>query len=107
MYIRLTTYSTEYRIQNTSETHVHKITNVPVFYLALELMILMVANPLLGLLEGMGPENQMALVSLYAISGPKKVLIFRAHLFQWPSKWICMHQNHYVPRHRKHRYINS
>jgi hypothetical protein len=31
MYIRPATYSTEYRIQNMSETHVHKITSVSVF----------------------------------------------------------------------------
>jgi hypothetical protein len=41
-------------------------------------MILMGANPLLEPLEEVGP-------SLVAISGPKKVLIFRAHPFQWPS----------------------
>ncbi len=28
-------------------------------------------------------------------------------IFQWPSKWICPHQNHYVPRHINNRYINS
>ncbi len=36
---------------------------------------------------------QMALASLVAISGPKKVSIFRAHPFQWPELWICPHQN--------------
>ncbi len=36
MYIKLITYSTEYRIQKT-ENHVHKINNVPVFYRALGL----------------------------------------------------------------------
>jgi hypothetical protein len=57
-------------------------------------MILMRANPLLGPLEGVGPENldflwaQIALALLVAISGPKKVEIFSAHPFQWPSKWI-------------------
>ncbi len=30
-FIKLTTYSKEYRIQNTSQTHVHKITKLPVF----------------------------------------------------------------------------
>jgi hypothetical protein len=40
------------------ETQVHKITNVPVFYMPwLDLMILMRANPLLGQLEWVGPEN--------------------------------------------------
>jgi hypothetical protein len=38
------------------ETHVHKITNVPVFIRRLDLMILMQANPLLRPLEGVGPE---------------------------------------------------
>ncbi len=42
---------------------------------------------------------QKALASLVAISGPKTVSIFRAYSFQWPSKWICPHQNYYVPRH--------
>jgi hypothetical protein len=40
---------------------------------------------------------QMALASLVTISGPKKVSLFRAHPFQWPSKWIFPHQNHYRP----------
>jgi hypothetical protein len=39
--ITLTTFRTEYRIQKTkyncSKTHVHKITSVPVFYVALGL----------------------------------------------------------------------
>jgi hypothetical protein len=51
----------QYTIQNTeyscSQTHVHKITNVPVFIWRLVLMILMGANPLLSSLEGMGPES--------------------------------------------------
>ena len=47
----------------------------------------------------------MALVSLVAMSGPKKVPIFRAHPVQWPSKWICPQQNPYVPRHKNNRYI--
>jgi hypothetical protein len=61
-------------------------------------MILMRENLLLEPLEGVGPENlflaQMALASLVAISGHKKVLTFRAHPFQWPWKWIFPHQNH-------------
>ena len=55
------------------------------------------AHPLLGPLEGVGPEN------LEAISRPKKVSIFRAHPFQWPSKWICPPQNYYVLRHINNR----
>jgi len=41
---------------------------------------------------------KMAHASLVAISGPKKASIFRIHPFQWPSKWIFPHQNHYVQR---------
>ncbi len=49
---------------------------------------------------------QMTLASLVAISGPKKVSIFRAH----PPMALEMdfsHQNHYVPHHIKISYINS
>ncbi len=42
-----------------------------------------------------------------SMSGPKKVSIFRAYPFQWPSKWIFPHKNHYVPLHINNRYINS
>jgi hypothetical protein len=49
----------------------------------------------------------MALALLVAISGPKKVLIFRPHPFQWALKWIFLQQNYYVPRHIYNRYINS
>jgi hypothetical protein len=38
---------------------------------------------------------QTALALLVAISGPKKVSIFRAHPFQWPEQWIFPHQNPY------------
>jgi hypothetical protein len=41
----------------------------------------------------------MALASLGAISGPKKISILRAHPFQWPAS------NHYVPRLINNRYI--
>jgi hypothetical protein len=67
----------QYRIQKT-ETHVHKIINVPVFYMAL------------------GFNDFDAGKS-----------ITRAHPFQWLSKWIFLHQNPYVPRHINIRYINS
>ncbi len=40
-----------------SETHVRKITNVPVFIWPLKLMILMRANPFQGLLEEVGPNG--------------------------------------------------
>ncbi len=42
-------------------------------------------NPFREPLERVGPENQ-------DFFGPKKVEIFRAHPFQWPSN--CPHQNH-------------
>ncbi len=44
--------------------------------------------------------------SLVAISGPQKVSISRAHPFQWPSKLIYPHQNHYVLCHINISYIN-
>ncbi len=59
-------------------------------YMALGLNVFDGANPLHGLLEGVGLENldlfcpNVAL--LIVISGPTQVLIFRAHSFQWPSK---------------------
>ncbi len=40
-----------------NETHVHKITNVPVFIWHLHLMILMGENLILGPLEEVGHEN--------------------------------------------------
>ncbi len=93
------THYMQNRIQITeyswSKTHLHKITNVPVFDMALVLNDFDGANPWLGPLEGVGLENpklfwaQRALKSLVAISGLKKVSIFRAHPFRRPSKWIC------------------
>ncbi len=60
------------------------------------------ANPLLGALERKGGPwksrlfcTKKALVSLIAISGPKKVSI-----------GSCLPQNNYVPRHIHNRYIN-
>jgi hypothetical protein len=51
----------QHAVQNTeyicSKTHVHKITNRPVFIWRLGSMILMGANPLLGPLERVGPES--------------------------------------------------
>jgi hypothetical protein len=48
--------------------------NVPVVYMALDVIILMRANPLQRTLEGVSPENRDLL-------GPLKVDIFRAHPF--------------------------
>jgi hypothetical protein len=64
------------RRENTihySKSHVHKITNVPVFLWPLDLMILMGANSLHGPLEGMSSENLdfFGTTLLIAISGPK------------------------------------
>ncbi len=74
----------EYRIQNTkyrilnAETHVHKITNVPVFYLAL------------------GPNDFDVGKSISQAKGRGG-----------NSKWISPHQNHLILRHVNNRYINS
>jgi hypothetical protein len=58
----------------TNETHVHKITNVPSFFLmALGLNDFVGANPLLGLLEGVGPERATSETS--AIWALKKVVM--------------------------------
>ncbi len=70
-------------MQNTqnrenTETHVHKITNAPVFYMAL----------------GFNDFDEGKSITL---------AIGRVGL----SKWIFPHQNHYVPRHINNRYINS
>jgi hypothetical protein len=52
--------------------------------------------------------GQMALALTVAISGPKKVSIFRAHPpSSGPCNGCCPHQNHYVLRHIKKRYIYS
>jgi hypothetical protein len=51
------THNIQHRIQNI-KTHVHKITNLPVFlYGAWTWLILMGTNPLLGPLEGKGAQN--------------------------------------------------
>ncbi len=76
----------EYRIQNT-ETHVHKTTYGPLTDLALHVMLLMWANPLLGQVEGVGSWkwgpfwaiNGTHLAARCNFTGPKKVTISRAH----------------------------
>ncbi len=50
---------------------------------------------------------QRALASLVAISGPKKISIFRAHSFQCPQNECCPQKNHFVLPHINNRYINS
>jgi hypothetical protein len=78
---------------------------VPVFIWRLDLMILMGENPLLGQLEGVGPEN----LDFFGPNGTRFTRChFRAHPFQWPSKWICPHQSQYwyVTCHLNKRYIN-
>jgi hypothetical protein len=42
-------------------------------------------NLLPGPLEGVDDEN-LTFFGPNSVSGPKKVLIFKAHPFQWPSK---------------------
>ncbi len=71
-------------------THLHKIINVPVFYMACGLMILMGANPLLWPLEGVGPEKSQLFWPKLHLNrcqhfGTKKVSIFRAHPFHGPN----------------------
>ncbi len=58
----------------------HKITNVPVVYVGLDIWIWMGGNPFFGAVEGVGPEiltfwAQMALSTLVPILGTKKVTI--------------------------------
>ncbi len=57
-HIKLTKYSTEYRIQNTPAAKLMyiKLTIYLFFIWRLDFIILMGANPLLGPLEGVGPE---------------------------------------------------
>jgi hypothetical protein len=73
-----------------NSTRVYKTTNVPVVFMRLYLMVLRGATSLLGALEGVGPENLDFLGTngtrfARAISGPKKVSIFRVHPFQCPE----------------------
>jgi hypothetical protein len=73
---------------------------------------MMQANSLLEPLEGVDPEiscfwAQMALTSLFAISGPKKVLISGPTTSNGPRHGYCLHQNYYVPRHINNRYIKN
>ncbi len=71
---------TTYRIHNTpaAKTHVHKITNVPVFYMALGLNDFDGGESTLGPLEGLGHENLNFLgptwhwLCLLPFQGPKK-----------------------------------
>ncbi len=63
--------------------------NVPIIYMARNEMILMRANPFRVPLEGVGPDNR-------GFFGGHSLIArchFRAHPFQWPSKWICPRQN--------------
>jgi hypothetical protein len=64
--------------------------------MARDVMIFGRANPFRGPLEGVGPKNLVYLGAKLHIAGPRKVSIGRAHPFQWSSKWICPHQNHFV-----------
>jgi hypothetical protein len=50
--------------------------------------------------------GQMALAAFVAISGLKKVSK-KPTPYNGPRKENCPPQNHYVPRHKNNRYINS
>ncbi len=60
-------------------------------------------NPFLGAFEGVGPE----ILTLIAISGPKKVLISEPTPSNAPRYGLLPHPNPYVPPHIKNRYING
>jgi hypothetical protein len=53
----------------------------------------------------LGP-NYTRLTCCHDFRAPK-TLIFRAHPFQSPSKWIFLRQNHYVPHLYKQEHFNS
>jgi hypothetical protein len=64
------------------------------------------ANPFLGpFFDLLGPNWHS--LCLLPFKDPKKSPFFSAHPFQWPVKWICLHQNHYVLRYIHKGYINS
>jgi hypothetical protein len=85
MRIKLTTFSTEFRIHNT-ETNVHKITNIPVFYMALALNTFDAGKSITRTI-GRG------WLYLLPFQGSKMSQFSETHPSLWPSKWICMHQN--------------
>ncbi len=77
MYIKLTTYriqDTGYRIQNTRETQAHKITNVPLLYIAPGLNDFDRGK---SITWAIGRAVGMVLATLLTISGPNP--------FQWSS----------------------
>jgi hypothetical protein len=80
-YIARQSEFTEHRIQNTAGAKLMSI-KLPTYHTCcfiwrFDIMILTGANPLLGPLEGVSPENlfwdQMALALLVVLSGPKEV----------------------------------
>ncbi len=99
MYIKLT------RIQHTVQNTEYRV-QVKLMYIKIPVLVFYMApapgHPLLGPLKGVGPENQnffepkwyslccchFRAQKKYKFSGPS---------FQGPSKWICLHKNHYVP----------
>ncbi len=66
--------NTEYIIQLQQKTHVHKITNVPVFFYYIRRLDLMEANPFLGRLEGVGPRTFWAQMARNGFVPPSKSL---------------------------------
>jgi hypothetical protein len=78
----------------------------------LDVWIWMGGNPFLGALEGVDPEiftflGQMALATLVAISGPKKVSISGPTPSNAPRYGLLPQPNPYVPPHINNRYNNS
>jgi hypothetical protein len=70
-HIQLTTYSIEYRIQNTPAAKLVYIKLPMYLFFYMDLMILMGTSPLLGPLEGVGHRNGFS---------PVKIITFRAIL---------------------------
>ncbi len=67
--------------------------------MGLDVWIWMGGNPFLGPIEGVGPKISMALATFVAISGPNP--------YNGPCNGYCPPQNHFVPRHKNNRYINT
>ncbi len=90
----------QYRIQNTEYRMQKRVyIKLPIycfFIWHMGFMILMWENPLLGPLEGVGPEN----LDFFGNEG-------RECHFGPKKKWIFPYQNHYILRLINNRYINS
>jgi hypothetical protein len=100
---KLKTYRKEYRICTIYNTEYRR---VPLFYMALDLMIWMQVISFLGPLEREGPEKKMSLTLLVAISGPKKSQFSGPTPSNGPINGFA-HINSIMSRHINYRYINS